>query len=784
MKKRPFTASFDELMKNHYGSGRGESRRDISASAERLYARYYGDMAALCEKKKKKGKQATALSLSYDDGETLNQQGGGEQFEEYVVQQSVSDGFEEYVVESAYGAEGPAAGQGNYSTQSSTGSKFDSIPAEDGNPAQECEVDIFPPPKRAHAPVAKVTADRTPPAGHSQQQPPQQRSEDGGLSALKEFAASQSGNADDDFMADIQAILSGDKVYDKDAKQVREKQGQQHSRQQSVGRSDGGNGGPPAPDARNEHDIFNRIAQSMQYANAYDLGTVELENRFADFDRASEQEQRAAREKKARPRVTGSPSAMPAAAPVPEVPAVDSADFLHDLDAIRQKAADVATGVAEQVKVPAALSMGLGEVSRLGPPDSGCMPLALSLSVTSDPADYARPLFDTGEHVRTGWDLYTDQLRVGKNPGVLFSYGDLISMGDFYQSASHMMGADVAELQGLKRLIRQSTDHYTGKGAADVKDDDWEKITKFRYLELAEDNFHHFSPDYLFAGTVWGKAAGTKPNNKKTWEAHHRWAIEEAQKMFLDPANANSSFFPEWPLIINAFGDHFLTDAFASGHLVNKEAIIEYYKYNFNDGNSLKPEAKKFFDRVAEKAWYGDVKSKISDLETYDGMIPVIDVGRPNIDSASRFASVLKGIAEQKPDQIGNLAIKALHDRLNKDGVEVVNDAGDGPWTLYGDGMLNDANLKIIQKAVQQSVDNVNDPTINSSNLNFQAYFDKVWRFVPKMTPASQARVKQLAKDYTSPDSADLVQAAADLIHKKIDILIKKLLDAKKLKRR
>lgn len=784
MKKRPFTASFDELMKNHYGNGRRESRRDISASAEKLYARYYGDTAALCEKKKK-GKQATALSLSYDDGETLHQQGGGEQFEEYVVQQSLSDGFEEYVVESAPRAGGLAIGQSYYSAQSSAGSKFDAMPAEEGNPAQECEVDIFPPPKKAHLPVAKVTADRTPPAEPSRPQQPQQRSEDGGLSALKEFAASQSGDSDDDFMADIQAILSGDKVYDKDARQVTEKQAAQHSRQQSAGR-DGGNGGPPAPDAKNEHDIFNRIAQSMQYANAYDLGTVELENRFADFDRSSEQEQRAAREKKARPRVKGTPppSAPPAAAPAPEAPAVDSADFLQDLDAIRQKAADAATAVADQFKVPKALSMSLGEVSRLGPPDSGCMPLALSLSATSDPADYARPLFDTGEHVRAGWDLYTDQLRVGKSPGVLFSYGELISMGDFYRSASHMMGADVAELQGLKRLIQQSTSHYTGKGAADVKDDDWEKITKFRYLELAEDNFHHFSPDYLFAGTVWGKAAVLKPNNKKTWEEHHRWAIEEAQKMFLDPANANRSFFPEWPLIINAFGDHFLTDAFASGHLVNKEAIIEYYKYNFNDGNSLKPEAKKFFDRVAERAWYGDVKSKISELETYDGMVPVIDVGRPNIDSASRFASVLKGIAEQRPDQIGNLAIKALHDRLNKDGVEVVNDAGDGPWTLYGDGMLNDANLRIIQKAVQQSVDNINDPAVYGSNLNFQAYYDKVWRFVPKMTAASQARVRQLAKDYTSPDSAELVQAAADLIHKKIDILIKKLLDAKKLKRR
>ncbi len=463
---------------------------------------------------------------------------------------------------------------------------------------------------------------------------------------------------------------------------------------------------------------------------------------------------------------------------------MDSADFIRDLDAIKQKVA----GSYGPQSAPVALSLSLEGVGLLGAPDAGCMPLALSLSSTDNPADYSRPLYDTGEHVRAGWDLYTDQLHVGKTPGVLFSYGQLISMADLYKTVNDMMGADPTELQKLKTLIRQSTDHYTGKGARDVKDDQWEKVTNKRYLELAEDNFHHFSPDYLFGQTAWGKNGGLKPNNKSTWERYHRSAIEEAQKMFLAPENANRSFFPEWPLIINAFGDHFLTDAFASGHLVNKEAIIEYYKYNFYDGNSLKPEAKKFFERAAALAWRDEVKTKFSVLETVEGKIPligtipVVDWGHPNIDSAGRFASLLQSIAEQKPDQIGNLAVKALHDKLNKEGIEVVNDAGDGPWKLYGDGMLDNDSLKIIQKAVQQSVDNINDPSINGSNLNFQVYFDKVWKYVPKLTPASEQKVKLLAKEYTSPTSGLLTQAAADLIYEKCDILIEKLTAAKKLR--
>jgi hypothetical protein len=67
----------------------------------------------------------------------------------------------------------------------------------------------------------------------------------------------------------------------------------------------------------------------MTFANAYDLGTVELRNRFAEFDRSADLEQRAAEAKRAG---AGPPPARPPAAG----PAVDSADFVRDLDAIRR----------------------------------------------------------------------------------------------------------------------------------------------------------------------------------------------------------------------------------------------------------------------------------------------------------------------------------------------------------------------------------------------------------------------------------------------------------------
>jgi hypothetical protein len=46
---------------------------------------------------------------------------------------------------------------------------------------------------------------------------------------------------------------------------------------------------PDQPEVQQPHTIFDQIAQNMAYANAYDLGTLSLEQRFDVFDRALDQ---------------------------------------------------------------------------------------------------------------------------------------------------------------------------------------------------------------------------------------------------------------------------------------------------------------------------------------------------------------------------------------------------------------------------------------------------------------------------------------------------------------
>src|SRR5262245_18620937 len=452
----------------------------------------------------------------------------------------------------------------------------------------------------------------------------------------------------------------------------------------------------------------------------------------------------------------------------------DEAKRLTQDDYRQALAQAIADGIATRLSPAAPLDKVTAQAA--------CAPSALKLALTQPARAYAEPLFDTGEHVMSGGDLYPDQLLIGQAPGVLFSYGDLIAMGDFYATADLMLGASPAELGALKKLIDRNTAYYRGgkkDGSLDVSNTEWDNATGGRYLQLAEDNYDHFSPNTLFTDSI-AMSANKKGTNRSSYERYHRQAFDEAQKMALDPANQNVSYIPAWPLAINAFADHFLTDAFASGHIINKEVMIAYFRANFFSGGSLTSDADDFFDRVADVAWVSPVSDKFSVLETAN--YPVCAWGwcikwHPNIDTKRMFKRLLTEAAETEPEKVANFAVKALHDKLNKEGVEVVNAAGDGPWTLFGDGYLDPTTLAVMRKAVQASADDITDPSVESRTVDF----DRAWKYTPRLTTKSAPIVKQLVREYTDPKSRTLSTAAGELIKAQVDSMIKMLLASGKL---
>lgn len=99
--------------------------------------------------------------------------------------------------------------------------------------------------------------------------------------------------SDEEFASDIGAILQGQKVYDAEQKKAVGKAGASAPsvRDSNVPAKSSAEKDDILDPARNEHKIFEKIAQSMTYANSYDLGSIALNEKFELMDKEIEKEE-------------------------------------------------------------------------------------------------------------------------------------------------------------------------------------------------------------------------------------------------------------------------------------------------------------------------------------------------------------------------------------------------------------------------------------------------------------------------------------------------------------
>jgi len=144
---------------------------------------------------------------------------------------------------------------------------------------------------------------------------------------------SESASKEDEIINDLQAILSGAKVYDPKQKKTvgRDEIGKEMSTQTSQqNNSNGNNNSQPA---ENPHSIFDKIKLNMDYANAYNLGTIEvntdeMKKKFADFERIEEIQ------KKAKPEAKKNKTSVFYPTKVEKAMEFDPGEFLADIDNI------------------------------------------------------------------------------------------------------------------------------------------------------------------------------------------------------------------------------------------------------------------------------------------------------------------------------------------------------------------------------------------------------------------------------------------------------------------
>lgn len=150
---------------------------------------------------------------------------------------------------------------------------------------------------------------------------------------------------EDDLIADMKSILGGQTVYDPVSKKMVNKA--ELARQKMVEPTPIPKAATKAPepepkpiDQKNEHEIFDKIRQSMQFANAYDLGSISMEKRFQDFDSLSDIKEKDKSENK-KPSATVN-QAVDTNIQKPGHGPVSSLEFIQDLDQVKRKAAATA----------------------------------------------------------------------------------------------------------------------------------------------------------------------------------------------------------------------------------------------------------------------------------------------------------------------------------------------------------------------------------------------------------------------------------------------------------
>jgi hypothetical protein len=137
-----------------------------------------------------------------------------------------------------------------------------------------------------------------------------------------------------------------------------------------------------------------------------------------------------------------------------------------------------------------------------------------------------------------------------------FSYGEAITSADyyntpleFYQDKRTGIGAVIACAHKQKRVHH---DQETSDGVEYPSCTGTGLIGMPTYLEVVTTNYDHFG---------W--------NNMKAYVKYHNQALLKAQQSFLKRTTSpsESRVLLHQALIYNAYADHYLTDAFASGHI-------------------------------------------------------------------------------------------------------------------------------------------------------------------------------------------------------------------------
>jgi len=387
--------------------------------------------------------------------------------------------------------------------------------------------------------------------------------------------------------------------------------------------------------------------------------------------------------------------------------------------------------------------------------------------------------YEAGEHAQFGAPKGKREKRLTINK-IRLTYGEMMTMGDFFENLDDLKEFANKHPHKFKQLleqVRKEKQFFTKpKGLPEaerhkVKDEVWDEILKDqpegkRYLDMAAKNTSHFAPG--------PSQANPDVDHKHEWRSYHLKAIELARAGKVDEA-----------FLTNAFGDHFLTDAFSAGHMINKDAVMAkakaqmiavggHYSNDFTD---------KVADGLLKRApRLYDYKIRTSSVAVWKGEK---DRGWWDM-NASSLSKVIFGAWDDSKtkEKFLSLFARFVHDDLNqlintKAGGLLVENERKNKWPLSGDETLaaSPDTLRIGRRAVARSQRDILAAKAagHKGKLDPEKLCEAVWAYTPHPTADGQKAIDEAIDTYGNPKRQETVEKFIDFSVAQLDLSIKEL---------
>lgn len=404
------------------------------------------------------------------------------------------------------------------------------------------------------------------------------------------------------------------------------------------------------------------------------------------------------------------------------------------------------------------------------------------MAVAMSPGGIVVQRFEAHEHAGAGDKAAgSGKFTIGEAPNeVVLTSGEVNALADLYGTLDDLKKADHAELLKLRDLVRQQQ-----ADPKSVSEKAWDEASGGRYTRLNLANSPHFAPSRKPAGS-----GSTGPDNRSTWRSYYRAALAQAKECkrlsqigeaatdtgIQNQALAEAELAKQEAQLQNAFGEHYLMDAFSAGHLFSKQDALDAMQAKLNGLG--KDALAQLFNSVATAVW----ASQSATISRYQGKAYW---AWWDLNSADRFKSVLEGVYEDEDgkEALKSAVVKAAHDKLDTDGVEVRN--AFATWLLKGDKTLASSpeTQHWINEALEASRKDLEIVATTLVGAPDDQLIAGIESYLPEPTAPSAKMIEDLVASVTDPQGAMAASISA-VAGREIDALLSAIEAKGKIRRK